>query len=214
MMKKIYTLLLSACALAVFSTGQADPWEGFYVEGFGGANFIQTSKHDDVKLNFRTGYVVGGAIGYRMCEGLRIEGEISYRYNQLKSFVVKNEEFDDVKFCTHGHLREVAYMANLIYDIDTCCWDPCWTACGQIFPYIGGGIGYGQQKLSGREEDEDEFLIFDAGNRKNGFAWQIIAGIGYDFSPCADISIEYRFHKGALNHVYNHMVGIAAKYHF
>jgi len=216
-MKRIFSALVALSALVIAKPLQADPWEGFYVGAFGGANFVNISKEkrrgDDgidhnLNHNLRTGYYVGGNIGYRVCSGFRVEGEVSYRNNRVKEFKVDGE-----RQCGRGTFRDISYMANFLYDIDTACWNSCWSCCGEIFPYIGAGIGYANQRIGRNNRDDVEF-DFRTNSRKNGFAWQIIAGLGYDISCEADISIEYRFHKGSLNRVYNHGVGVAAKWHF
>lgn len=266
-MKKMYALLTLACCLLSFNGVKAEQWEGFYVKGFGGANFVSTRKRNHERLDFNTGYVIAGALGYRLCNGLRFEGEISYYYNTIDkirrgngsgsgsgsfvdstgsgsgsgSFVEFSGGSGSGSGRGRGHLRDISYMANLIYDLDLSCWDCCWS-CWEIVPYFGGGIGYSNSRLkrsrhnqcpdgftSGSEFDSGSFVSdsgdgsgsgsgSDTGRRhrkdRNGFAWQIIAGLAYEFSPCADVSIEYRFHKGSENKIYNNAIGLAAKYHF
>jgi opacity protein-like surface antigen len=256
-MKKICTMLFVGCALLASASVQALDWEGFYLEGFGGANWVQTNKRRGVELNFNTGYVIGGSIGYRLCNGLRFEGEVSYRRNTIRSIKVRGETFDfsdssgSASRSSHssgshhahhdshhsssehgrgrGHLSEVAYMANLIYDLDISYWNSCCSY--DITPYFGGGIGYGNQRIRTRHHllGEDVVAFDDSSgsgssseaghhrrrrNGKNGFAWQIIAGLAYEFSPCFDASVEYRLHQGRAERLYNHMAGLTAKYHF
>jgi OOP family OmpA-OmpF porin len=209
-MKKLIALVMATLALTSL---QADPWEGFYVEGHGGANFVHAGKRSGLRHDFDTGYYVGGALGYRLCSGFRFEGEVTYRHNKIHRvrFDDVTDVTDSIRVRGRGHLTSVSYMANLLYEIDTSCWDCCWS-CGEIVPYFGAGIGYSQQRFRFCSRDP---LVRDRFNdRENGFAWQIIAGLGYEFSPCADISIEYRFHKGHAERIYNHGVGVAAKYHF
>lgn len=214
-MKKLIAVLLTSLSLA--STVQASPWEGFYVEGFAGANFAENTKHDGNKLNLRTGYAVGGALGYGFCSGFRLEGEISYRHNRIKSVEFDDETFSFTSTTSsssftsssggHGHVSTVAYMGNAYYEFDTSCWDCCW-GCGEIVPYIGGGIGYAHEHI----KISDEFFGFHG--KKNGFAWQLIAGLGYEVACNTDISIEYRFFKGHAKRFYQHFVGATAKYRF
>ncbi len=202
-MKKLAALLTALIPLVSTATVQADPWEGFYAGAIGGANFLQTRKKAEIDLNFKTGYMVGGFVGYRWCEGFRVEGEVSYRRNTLKSVDVSYSDFEgDSEFSdtvsierVHGHHSLVTYMANLLYEIDT---------CSSFTPYVGAGIGYGHEiTKTGLCEDKD-----------NGFAWQAIAGVEYTILPCTDLAIEYRFLKGPESRLYNHTVGLVAKYHF
>ncbi|MBA3958698.1 MAG: porin family protein [Parachlamydiaceae bacterium] len=218
----MFALLMTAMSLASFAPAQADNccWDsccgtdGFYVSGFGGANFIAKKKH----IDFKTGYVVGGAVGYAFCNNLRLEGEVSYRHNRIKS-VSGLEDFSGFSesvsisssasssSSSKSHFTTLAYMANVYYDIDTSCWD-CCCGCGEIVPYIGAGIGYNQQRLRISEGE------FNLNGKKSGFAWQLIAGLAYEITPCADISLEYRFLQGSDKKLYNHAVAGALRYKF
>lgn len=219
-MKKMISMLIALCALAVSTPVSAEPWEGFYVGGFGGANFISnnrkhhrgsdTSSRRNRKRDFRTGYVVGGFLGYRLCGGFRLEGEISYRHNETKKQHCRGRRHHN------RDLSQIAYLVNGYYDIDTSCWDCCWTNCGEIFPYIGVGIGYSDQHGKHHRRRNTDTSRHHK-HQKGGFAWQVIAGLGYDFNACADVSIEYRFlqaHGRRHNEINNHAVAVAAKYHF
>lgn len=218
-MKRLLAILATIVAVVSLKSVQADPWEGYYVGGFGGANFIQTNKKNHGHKNsYNTGYDVGGFIGYRWCEGLRLEGEISYRNNQHKNRKSSNEGSGRRN---KGHLETVAYMANALYEIDLSCWDCCGCDTWEIVPYLGGGIGYSQQKQDRRCNNDCNFDDFGnprSGSSKKkwkgGFAWQLIAGAAYEISPCMDVSLEYRFFNGHEKKLYNHSVGLAAKYHF
>jgi opacity protein-like surface antigen len=216
-MKKIAALLTALVPLFSSAVVEAHPWEGFYVGATGGANFLQNSKkHHGHKNRYDTGYLVGGFVGYRWCEGFRVEGEVSYRSAHLKSIHVRSESGSDVVAVSsssedrHGHGNRNnstwAYMANLYYDIDT---------CSAFTPYVGGGIGYANVRRSHHHHE-----VFGSessshhSNRRSGFAWQVIAGVGYEVLPCVDLALEYRFFKNNENRVYNQSVGLVAKYHF
>lgn len=230
-MNKMITLLLTMVSLASFQAVQAEQWQGFYVDGFAGANFASSHRRNfggsssgdgrHAKLDLRTGYVVGGGLGYVFCNGFRVEGEISYRHNQIRRIRFNNltttttsSSSSDNSGRHHGSVWSLAYMANLIYDVDTSCWDCCW-GCGEIIPYFGGGIGYAHEKIRLRHrhgDNTDNFLF--GRTKRNGFAWQLIAGLGWELSPCSVVSVEYRFFKGRDRHFYNHMIGANLRYDF
>lgn len=212
-MNKLVMLLLAVAGLTAFAPNAIEARQGYYVGVLGGANFLQTSKHDGVEFEFDTGYDVGGFLGYEFCGGFAVEAEFTYRHNELRKV-----KFDCESVKAHGHFNSMSYMANVIYN-----WDlsRCW--CIPVTPYLGAGIGYAQQKLSYPSEDESdcgcESTCEDTckdknDNKKNGFAWQIIAGIGYKISPCFDIALDYRFNEGQQRRFYNHSLGVLAAYHF
>ncbi|MGK5594476.1 MAG: outer membrane protein [Parachlamydiaceae bacterium] len=192
-MKKMICLFAAMLAFVLPTAVSALDVEGFYVGALGGANFLETSKRHAEKAKFKTGYAAGGMIGYRWCNGLRLEGEVSYRHNKIKSF-----KFGSTMHHPGGHARTWSYLANALYDFsDWSYW------C--ITPYVGVGIGYGQQRL--KVGSHDSFH-----RHKNGFAWQAIAGISYPIWDAAEIAVEYRFLKGQVRRAYNHFAGASIRW--
>lgn len=222
-MKKIFALLIMTCGLV--SNASAEIWEldGFYLKGFAGPNWVQAKKDHDTKCNFNTGYAVGGSIGYRFCNGLSLEGEINYRRNTVHSitnhgetieFSKKKQLENHISFHAKGHYSELGLMANAIYGIDASCINPTWC---DVTPYLGGGIGYGHEmsRLSlSLSDPEGNSIRLKGRNNKGGFAWQLIAGVGYSYSPSFDTAIEYRYYRGQDKKLQNHTLGLVAKYNF
>jgi opacity protein-like surface antigen len=173
----------------------------FYVEAFGGANFLQTDQRHGIKSDYQTGYLFSGSLAYRWCYGLRLEAEYAYRRNTLKKI-----HFFGRSFRTHGHFQSSSYMANLLWDLPlSSCGCDLW----KIRPFIGAGIGYGLQQLS----SHNSAFVFTKMKKKH-VAWQLIAGLSYPLFCHTDISIEYKFHKGGFSHIYNHSVGLGLTYNF
>jgi len=209
----------------------------FYVGIVGGANFVSIDRRHNEETDvttglvfpeFRvrdleTGYYVGGTIGYKWNFGVRSEFEVTYRNNELKS-----RTFTSVPtvllpvpttFRLSGELERISYMANFIYDINI----PCWA----IDPYFGVGIGYDQTRLKVRlKAPELAGISVGSGSgsgvdtdrnrdKENGFAWQIIAGLGYKWNDNFMIALDYRFHQGTKEkRIYNNSIGVAGNYYF
>lgn len=203
-MKKFILALAAVACLALVKTAPVAAEQGFYAGAFAGANFLQTNKRHHVDVDFDTGYAVGLIGGYSWCNGLRAEGEITYRYNKLKSV-----KFFDERFHVKGHLHSWSYMVNGFYDFQI---GSCWN----IVPYIGAGIGYSNQELKlghrGSSSSSDETRRHHG--KKNGFAWQVLAGLTYVIDCHWDASLEYIFHRGRANNIYDHSLGLAGRYHF
>lgn len=209
-MKKLFAMIAVATATLMTNASPVQAWDGFgdwqsfYAGGFGGANFINDRRHDDAKFKFNTGYVAGGFIGYKTCEGFRLEGEISYRHNKIKEI-----EIADFEISTKGHLDQWSYMVNAIYDMNIGSWDAC--GCWSIVPFVGVGIGYDNQKFKINEIEEESVFVKD---KENGFAWQLMAGLLFPVSDCWEIGVEYRFHKGQAKRLYNNSVDAEVLFHF
>ncbi len=204
-MKKIMALFVAS--LLIYSHVYAEfdkncSWDNeneLYAEISGGANFIQSSTSGGVTTKYKSGYIVSGSLGYSYCYGLRLEAEYAYRRNSLK-----NIHFFGRTFPIHGHFQSSSYMANLLWDLPLRSWGcNVW----QIQPFIGGGVGYDVQQLHANNSG------FGYRESKNGFAWQVIAGLGYLIFCNTNISLEYKFHKGSLNHIYNHSFVVGLTYY-
>ena len=209
-MKKILLLLLVLLAMPqtvrlfgqelCFEDPFVDQRNNYYVEIFGGANFLQSFKRGRVTTDFETGYIVSGSVGYRWCDTLRFEAEYAYRRNSLRKI-----HFFSRGFNLHGHCQSSSYMANLFWDLSL--WNLGCHFWG-IQPFIGGGIGYACQQLHAKRQGIDYRI------KKNRFAWQVMTGINYPLLCNTDVSIEYKFHQGGFRHLYSHSVGVGLKYNF
>ena len=168
---------------------------GFYLSGNVSCNFLALNKKHDTKLTFDPGIFVAPAIGYRFCNGLRVEGEFGYRHNNLKKL-----KFYGTSFHINGHLETYTGMANVYYDFPI-----CWC----LKPYVGAGIGYANSKV---KICQGNVL---AKGHDNGFAWQVIAGVAYPISNNVDLAVEYRFFKNErISRVQNHDIGGTLRYYF
>ena len=175
--------LLAATVLALPLAAQAQPVSGLYVGAGAGLNYHQKSSDSDFKVTYKDVGAVGlGAIGWGFGNGLRAEIEGNYRHNDLKKVTVGGVGANS----TGGSLLNYGVMGNLVYDIQT----------GTPFtPYLGVGAGYGwveTSKVRGTFGGLGQTLTSNdtAGN----FAYQGIAGVGYNLGAGLTLTAEYRFY--------------------
>lgn len=196
-MKKLFVMLAALLAIALPQAIKAVDVEGIYVGGHGGLNFlsVSSSHHHHNKDRYKIGWIGGLDIGYRMCNGVRAEAEISYRANKHKH--------------AHRPVQTWSFMTNGYYELNLDGW--CMS------PFVGAGIGYDRTKhktCHGRE------IIVENGARrrhhdhKNGFAWQLMAGVLYDIDECMEVVVKYCFHKGHLKYHYNNTVDFGVNFFF
>ena len=138
----------------------------------------------DVGNKYDTGFVVGGAIGYDFGQtmgplGMRLEGEVSYRNNSVKEHVVGGNAVGGSD--AFGETSAFAGMANMLFDLNT----------GMPFSiYGGGGIGVANVEFDGHGVTDPGVVMDD---NDTVFAWQAIAGVGYEFTPGWIFDVQYRY---------------------
>lgn len=165
----------------------------FYAKILGGVNFLQNTRINENKTSYQTGYIISGALGYKLCYGLHVEAEYAFRRNGIN----KIHFFDDSE-SKHGHFQTSSYMANLLWDLPLC-------ACGNIQSFIGAGIGYDFQKM----HSSNSRIVFD--QKWKHFSWQAMAGLAYPIFCNTEITLEYKFHQGG-SHFNNHSLGVGFVY--
>lgn len=144
---------------------------GTYVQAYGGANWDDVSiDTGHVVSKAEVGFVIGGTVGTKIdgVPGLRIEGDVSYRSNDL-----------DTKICGTPLIvtdETWALMGNAVYDLP-------WSA-GGIHPYVLAGAGYGHRTVG---------VDYTSLNIKNGgIVWQVGAGVNTEIAPGTRLGVGYR----------------------
>lgn len=184
MTKKHLILGVAAIALTLNGVSFAQAQTSrIYLAGYLGLNLFNdqeftegsTGRSGDFELDNATSFA--GALGMRLSQNVRLEGELSYR----------NAEFTTVDvagggtFDTGGELKSTLMFANMYYDFNV-----PWS----IQPYIGGGLGYGWH--SG-EINDGSGLLTNASSDSSGIVWNAAAGIKYRPAPDLAFTAGYRY---------------------
>jgi len=200
-MKKMMILLAALAAVIAPIGVSAIDVEGMYVGGLGAASFLDSNRrHHHRRQEYNVGWAAGGLLGYRWCEGWRAEFEATYRDNKPR------------KHRRGGNYRSWSFMFNGYYDFTD------WSCClCDITPYVGAGVGYTTERTRFRHRRRNDVVVLSGRNNhhsRHGFAWQVMAGLSYPICECAEISLEYTFHKGRERRFYHHDIGGELKYYF
>lgn len=217
--------LVAALAFALVSLGvSARAADGPYVGIGGGLSILNDSDVTaparepypplNAEAGLDAGFVVKGTAGYALTNGLRVEGEIGYRKNNLDGMNVKSPGslvelavpatttysdfpshlqtlFHDAVTGTQslsGDISALTFMGNVYYDFDL---GSGWK------PYVGGGLGVASISLesksaSGRTLADDKDTVF---------AYQAGGGVGYEFAASEDhaitVSLDWRYFRTA-----------------
>ena len=145
---------------------------GIYVGGIVGTSLrpdtlLSSPSLGSQTMEFDTGFTFGGFIGYDFGNNLRLEGEISYHENEIRTGGGKDPQ-----------AVTSAMMFNGFYDIPL---------TNPLSIYLGGGLGIATAQLEtislGQTIDASETV----------FAYQLEAGFDWNYNPKANFSIGYRF---------------------
>jgi len=210
-MKKILFILATFAAL----NSQGDlKAEGSYVQLIGGANWADAKdhwskyKHDGIKADFKTGYLAGGAVGYQLYCGLKVEGEIAYRRNKIN--VSRRSRAENIFVKANAEARTWSVMGNLYCDLPFNIL--------VLKPYIGGGVGYANNRANMHKmRDKNSKHSLKSYSREfsknKTFAWQLIAGVALPLCESMDLDVEYRYFKPEKK-VHSNDFVVGAKVHF
>jgi opacity protein-like surface antigen len=193
-MKFRTALLAAVAAVAAPAVASAQVVDGFYVGGGIGANILQDIDLGSFKGNlsplgnaggsieFEVGVVGLLSVGYGFGNGLRIELEGNYRYNEADTF---RGFAIPAGISTGGDAAQYGVMLNALYDIDL-GWG--------IVPYIGAGAGYAWLNLDSARLSGGGFNV-QVDDTQGGFAFQGIVGAAFPIAAVPGLSItgEYRF---------------------
>lgn len=181
---KKYICLMASLVGLLATTGVQA--DNFYAGGFGGINWATNGHHHH---KYKTGYVLGLDAGYKWCNGFRAELEFAYRNNRVRR--------NGNGWSRHTNTQLYSGLVNVLYDFDAL---DCWC----IKPYVGAGIGWAGERHAKHHNND----------RRNGFAWQLIAGVAYPINDCVDLDLSYRFFKNSKAKHDNHALVLGVNYNF
>ncbi len=160
-------LLYGATALAAVlgAAAPAHATEGWYGQGNIGYSF-DGSVDGDIggiasESDLDDDWMASGALGHAFDNGFRLEGELSYRGNDLED-------------AADGEATAWGALLNLIYDFNR---------EGTIQPYVGAGVGVARVSIdSGAIDEEDTVLAYQA-MAGVGFALseRLVLDLGYRY---------------------------------
>lgn len=169
---------LSSAALlagiAISLCGQAHASEGWYGRAdighsTGGDMFFSTSG-GSVTIDMEDGWSQSVGGGYAFSNGVRIEGEISRRANDLEPLVDNLDE---------GDITATAGTLNVFFDFNR---------DGRIQPYVGAGLGFANLDLDAYNAANPE-VIHDS---DSVMSYQLMVGVGIVLSEQLTLDIGYR----------------------
>lgn len=218
MRKLILLLLIQSLPLAL--TAQAADVVA-YADG-GGCLPMRPSQFDqlqplDIGINdmYKTGYGVGGGIGFRVRPQLELIGRVSYASMDFdnegfvealtseieKEVGIPTSLYDLTLDVDGGQVTMLAFMADTKFSIAT------GGAFSKLHPYLMGGLGVTRVEISeatfdatvsmgGEVETATESVDSQTETK---FAFNLGAGMGYAFTPRFEAFVETLYSQVALS---------------
>ena len=192
----IRKLVLAAAALAPLaspalaqSVGGMTSTPGFYVNGEGGASFLPNLDLRNTPLgtlheDFDTGAAYGGAVGYDMGNGMRVQLDALHQKADLNSVS---------GLAANGHLQSTSLMMNAQFDL---LQSPLAT------PYVGVGAGMQHIGVNIQGLQDSDWKP----------AYQAEAGLRHDMTPNVSVFGEYRFSQSEAANLSDN--GLFGRQHF
>ena len=182
-MKKSY-FMIASCAMLLSVSSIAYSAEGPYVSGNLGISMPSDSDLTDsavpgitFDIESDSGLALGVAVGYRLANNIRIEGEVAYQKNDFDKVSALGVDFD-----LTGDVSNLAFLLNSYYDFAN---ESAFT------PFISVGIGFANVEVNdmnvpglGTPEYSDDDTVF---------AYQVGAGVGYAVNDKVSLDVKYRY---------------------
>jgi OOP family OmpA-OmpF porin len=171
------------------------PVTGLYVSLGAGYNLLQDifdhprlspQTLPSTRYRFGPGYVGAGSIGWGLGNGLRLELEGAYDYND-----VINRVRTALPSQTTGSQGTYGLFGNVFYDIDPTKFGIDETV---VQPYVGAGVGVLWTRFAPLSSVSQNGDVFRLGGTGTNFAYQGIVGFGFPIAavPGLKFTTDYR----------------------
>jgi opacity protein-like surface antigen len=139
-----------------------------------------------------SGWLVGGGLGYTFLPNVR--GDLVYTYRGGYELDESDQAAVPTRF--KADIMSHSLMANVYGDFPM----------GGFVPFVGFGVGWSQITLSNLSATTTAAVnplsgavgatAFAPGGTSDNFAWQVMAGVGYQVSPGIMVDLFYRYFDG------------------
>ena len=186
--------LLGATLMAAPYAVHAQPVDGLYIAGAGGANVLQNETVNKItpgrpaglghgtNYKFDVGPTGIGSVGYGLGNGLRIELQGAF-YDNKFSKVRGGTTFTSIG----GDEYKYGAFVNALYDIPLAL---------PVVPYVGVGGGYLHNQWANFRVSGPNQYLRTGGAQNGNAAAQAIVGVSfplYSYVPGLSLTAEYRF---------------------
>jgi opacity protein-like surface antigen len=188
-MKKMKIAMFPALlAMALLSGMSAARAQSYYVDLHVGYNIVDNGDLEYDAATLPAGYeqrpAFGGSFGYMDPSGFRIEGEMTYRDNDINYINGANVK---------GQLASMALMVNMLYELRIGGGSGYGYGMGSespLRPYIGIGGGGARFTMDAANDLAAPGIIDDT---TYGLVYQGIMGLGVEVTETALVTLDFRY---------------------
>lgn len=177
--------LLAAALLSGTSAARA---QQYYMDLHVGYNIVDNGDLEYDAATLSTGYeqrpAFGGSFGYLDQSGFRIEGELTYRDNDINYIDGANAK---------GQMTSMALMINMLYELRIGSGSGYAYGSGSespLRPYIGIGGGGARYTMDAAVDLAAADVIDDT---TYGLVYQGILGLGVEVTETALVTLDFRY---------------------
>jgi opacity protein-like surface antigen len=177
--------LFAAALLSGMPAAQA---QEYYMDLHVGYNIVDNGDLEYAAVSYSTGYeqrpAFGGSFGYLDQSGLRFEGELTYRDNDINYIDAANAK---------GEMASLGLMVNLLYELQIGAGSNYGYGMGSespLRPYIGIGGGGARYALDASVDLAAGNIIDDI---TYGLVYQGILGVGVEVTENALVTLDFRY---------------------
>lgn len=143
-----------------------------------------TQDPDTAEIGFKDDVTVAGLAGYTFNDNFRIEGEVAYQENNVKSFGMGGVEVDASMVNEfRGEATNLTWLLNGYYD---------FLPNGNFKPYLTAGIGRSKVNIEFRLEDPS-FGVIAAADNDSSMTYHVGIGMGYILTENITLDLRYRY---------------------
>jgi len=160
-----------------------------------------------LKLEFDSGLSIGLAIGVEMSNSFSLQFDIGYMKNEVDTVKLDGLGVDPALFGGSLEMEQMPIMLSAI-----------WTgSSSNMQPYAGFGLGTTHGELTLNLDDTLLGTAVSASSDEWAFTYQALAGVKFELSPSADMTIDYRFLHADYSDgsdLDNHTIGMGVQFRF
>lgn len=177
----LFTALLCASSVQAFAQTSRVYFASYMgLNTFNARDFKESTAPSDGTMELNNSTSFAGALGIRLSEFTRLEGELSFGNSSFSSINLNSSGLSELG----GEIKATLAMMNIYYDFDV-PWD--------FQPFVSAGLGLGWYH---GDIGDNAGPAVEVSDKATGIAWQMGGGVKYRMGPDFALTGGYRYVDG------------------